>query len=88
MKNTQTAPVNGLQLLVTEVLFVPNMTEKSLVYVERVRPHDIISRENKMQRNEDSVLQRLREEFVAVFLNLIAELRSLAARCCGEVFAG
>jgi hypothetical protein len=59
VKNAQCAPVNGVQLFVTEVLSVPNMTEKALVYVERARTHGLTSEKNKIQRSEDSVLREL-----------------------------
>lgn len=63
------------------------MTQKPLVDIERVRAYEVLCREGRVRQNAHNA-RGLREEFITVFLNLVAELKSLAARRCGEIFAG
>lgn len=88
MKNAQGAPVACLQFFMTQVLPVPDVTQKSLVDVECARAHGAPRGKRGVQQNAYNKQLVLREEFVAVFLNLVAELQSLAASRCGKIFAG
>jgi hypothetical protein len=88
VKNAQRAPVAGLQLFMTQVLFVPNVPEEALVYVKRARAHGLLSEGCELQRKAESILPELREELIAVFLNLVAELHGFIACGGSEVFAG
>ena len=88
MKNAQGASVTGLQLFVTKVLSVPNVPKKALVDIERARAHGVVSEERRVWQITNNVLSGLREEFIAVFFNLVAESKRFAARGRGEVFAG
>ena len=71
MKNTQGASVTGLQLFMTKVLSVPNVPEKALVDIERARAHGVVSEERRVWQITNTVLSGLREEFIAVFFNLV-----------------
>jgi len=88
MKDPEGASIAGVQFFVTQVLSAPDVPEKALVNIECARAHGVLSKESRIQQNANIALPGLREEFIAVFLNLVAELQGFVARCCGEVFAG
>ena len=51
MKNMQAASVAGLQCFLTQVLSVPDVPEKPLVYIKRARAHEALSKDGVVRKN-------------------------------------